>query len=120
VPFVALAERLSVDLSALKGYLKIEHDADDMLLIDLIQSAKEQAAAFLNNDFVTMDENGVSVEQPIPFVVTLAVYRYVGYVYETRNYGLARVNAGGVTSDYGTMPQEFYDMLAMYRRLGGT
>ena len=47
----AVQDRLTVDLSEVKNYLKIGHDADDALINDLIDAAKEDADAYLNNDF---------------------------------------------------------------------
>lgn len=122
---MALQDRLNIDLGELKGYLRIEHDADDQLLTNMSNAAKEQVALYLNNDFVTTDSEGNSVEQPIPFSVFLACYKLIALWYENRIAGAESSTAGGITmrytNQYSThdIPQQFFDLLVMYRRLAG-
>jgi uncharacterized phage protein (predicted DNA packaging) len=116
-----LMERVNIDLGLLKQYLKIEHDYDDEILSELIEAAKEQVGLYLNTDFVGVGEDGESVEIPIPFSVTLAIKRLVGFWYENREAGIVSKQAGGITVQVGDyIPQDILAMLVMYRRLAGT
>lgn len=116
-----IADRLKIDISKLKDYLKIEYSEDDSLLLDLVKVAKEQIDLFLNNDFVTVDEvSGNSVDLPIPFSLNLAVYQMVASWYETRSVGVTSKNVGGITYNLGTMPIETQWLLYSLRKLVGT
>lgn len=114
-----LTDRLEIDVTKTKEYLKIEYTEDDSLLSDLIKVAKEQVILFVNNDFTGLDENGELVDLPIPFSLNLAVYQMVGAWFETRSVGVTSKNVGGITYQLGQIPIETYSLLYPYRKLVG-
>lgn len=90
----AVTDRLTVTLDEAKGYLRVEHDAEDDLITTLISGAKAAADAFLNNPFTASD----GTPMPIPDDVKLWVLRRVSYAYENRVENLVIDNASGVGS----------------------
>lgn len=94
----AVTDRLTVTLDEAKGYLRVEHDAEDDLITTLISGAKAAADAFLNNPFTASD----GTPMPIPDDVKLWVLRRVSYAYENRveNLRIDQVDGIGM-SDYG-------------------
>lgn len=118
---MALADRLQIDLSKLKEYLRIDFEHSDRELLDLVRVAKEQIENFLNNDFTSVGENGESVDLPIPFSVNLAAYQIIGQWYETRSNGVTEKNVGGISYRFNTkdFPLETLALLAPYRKWVG-
>lgn len=114
-----LSDRLKIDLTRLKGYLKIEYSDDDALLTDLSKMAKDQIELYLNNDFTELGDGGELVEKPIPLSLNLAVYQMVGAWYETRSLGVQSKSVGGVTYQLGQAPIETIKILMPYRKLVG-
>lgn len=111
-----LADRIKIDIQALKDYLKIEYDQEDALLASLVTAAKEQSALYLNNDFT---DDGGTVLLPIPFSVNLAIYRMVGAWFDHRTAGIASKSVGGINYVIGEMPTEAIALLQPYRKLAG-
>jgi hypothetical protein len=113
-------DRIKVDLSDLKDYLKIEYNEDDALLTSLVKTAKELAILYLNDDFTTEDSTGNTVELPIPFTVNLACYRMVANWYEHRVGGIKLKTVGGIQYQMSEIPQDALSLLCMHRKNVGT
>ena len=112
MPFI---ERLMNDpieqltLEQIKGWLKIEHDLDNLLLIDLKEVAVHEAFNFMQNDFVTeVEETGELVNEPIPFNVKTACFMMIAYLYENRG----DIQVG--------LPLNSMRLLTPYKKLVGT
>jgi hypothetical protein len=111
MPFV---DRLLLDTSpdqitliAIKQWLKIEHDLDNDILINLREVAVNEAYNFMQYGFED-ETNGELVEKPIPFNIIMACLIFIAFLYEHRG-------------DEGiTMPVASMKMLYPYRRLVGT
>lgn len=80
----AVVDRLSLTLSEVKEYLKVDGNSEDVTLATLLAAAKDAADLYLNNDFV--DSTGDPLD--IPAVVKLWVLQYCGRFYEARSSGL--------------------------------
>ena len=77
---------LSVDqlnLEEVKDWVKVEHNLDDKILLNLRDVAVYEAYNYMQNDFEEEIE-GELVEKPIPFNVKLACLMFVAYLYENR------------------------------------
>jgi Phage gp6-like head-tail connector protein len=112
MPFI---ERLTVDgspeqitLDSMKRWLKIEHDLDNDILLNLRTVAVNEAYNFTQEPFEYEDDNGELVTKPIPFNIILACLMYSAYLYENRG-----------ESDI-SMPLNIFKMLYPYKRLVGT
>lgn len=94
----AVADRLVVTLEEAKLHLRVDHDDEDALIADLIESAKQSADRFLNNPF----EDSLGVPQDIPADVKIWVMRRVNFLYEQRVENVvADTVPGAGTIDYG-------------------
>jgi uncharacterized phage protein (predicted DNA packaging) len=97
---MALVDRLAnadspdyITLDRIKAWLRIEHNLDDDLLNNCRLVAVNEADNYTQNDFTHVDENGNTVDDPIPFNMTLGCMMYISYLYENR---------GNVTFEYGS------------------
>jgi uncharacterized phage protein (predicted DNA packaging) len=113
----AVVDRLSLDPEDVKTYLRVDHDADDDIIEMLVDSAKEHADEFLNNEFTHEDEDGEEVEDDIPAPIKMWVLKRVARNYERRSEGLS--SAGGRGSDSANWGDEEYTELMRYRLLPG-
>lgn len=116
---MALADRLQIDLSRLKEFLRIDFDDSDRELLDFIRAAKEQIELFLNHDFTEIGPEGELVEKPIPFSISLALYRMIGAWYDNRTAGITHKNIGGVSFNVSEIPYDARALLTSYRKLPG-
>jgi uncharacterized phage protein (predicted DNA packaging) len=112
--------QLVITLEEMKKYLRIDHNADDDLLTLLIETAKEQAEAFLNHDFTEIDSEGVVRQMTIPFSVKLACMRMVNSWYDYRDEVTETSNLGGASRNIGEVPWDAARMLWPLRKLVGT
>lgn len=87
MPFI---DRLINDLSEeqltldqIKMWLKVEHDLDNEILINLRDVSVYEAYNFMQNDFES-EIDGELVEKPIPFNVKLSCLMFIAYLYENR------------------------------------
>jgi uncharacterized phage protein (predicted DNA packaging) len=106
-------------LDEVKAYLRVSHTADDGFISDLMEIAKEQADAFMQNDFTAENDTGEWVDTPVPFSVKLACFKMVASWYETKSDDITSINAGGVTVQLGDMPWSSKRLLYPYKRLVG-
>lgn len=94
---MSLIDRLINDLSEdqltldqIKMWLKIEHDMDNEILINLRDVSVYEAYNFMQNDFEEEIE-GELVEKPIPFNIKLACLMFIAYLYENRGNELTQL-----------------------------
>lgn len=110
--------QLVIDLQELKNYLKIDHSADDDLLVLLIESAKEHAEAYLNHDFTEIDEKGMVRQMAIPSSIKLACFKMINSWYDYRDDVTETKNVGGVSANLGEVPYDAEALMWKYRKLG--
>uniref|UniRef100_A0A7C2W724 Phage gp6-like head-tail connector protein n=2 Tax=Thermorudis TaxID=1649508 RepID=A0A7C2W724_9BACT len=109
----AVKDRLTVTLEEAKAWLRIDDDADDTLIVSLIEAAKEAADAYLDNPFT--DASGSPV--PIPAAVKTWVLQRVARLYQRRIEGVTAEQVSGVGSvTYG---EDDFSLLWPYRRIPG-
>lgn len=99
VPRASTLKGLDLSLEAVKAWLKVEHNEDDLFLSMLIPAAKEQAGGYLNRDWVAGE---------YPSSVRVDVLNIIAYRYEHR---------GDETS--GTLPPIPLPGLNRFRLLPG-
>lgn len=112
----AVRDRLTVTVEDAKHFLRVDGSEDDQLIMELVDSAKASADAFLNNPFT--DSTGADL--PIPDDVRLWVLRRVAFAYENRVESLVIDNVAGVGSaEYGGRLQQAttldYSLIRPYR-----
>jgi uncharacterized phage protein (predicted DNA packaging) len=90
----AVYDRLIITLAEMKNYLRVSHDEDDDLIMDLVDAAKEDADNYLNNPF----EDSDGEELPIPLAVKRWVMARVARQYERRVEGLSSEGISGLNS----------------------
>lgn len=107
-------ERLTLDgspdiisLDSMKRWLKIEHDLDNDILINLRAVAVNEAYNYIQNPFEEDRGDGVSEEKPIPFNIVMACLMFTAYLYENR--GEQNI----------VMPLNCMRLLTPYKRLVG-
>lgn len=113
-------EQLVISLTETKKYLRIDHNADDELLTLLIETAKEQAQAYLNHDFTVINEEGIVTYLAVPSTVKLACLRMVNSWYDYRDEVTETSNLGDRSRNVGEVPWDAQEMLWPYRKLVGT
>ena len=105
----AVYDRLTINLTEMKNYLRVSHEEDDELIIDLINAAKEDADNYLNNPF----EDADGEELDIPSTIKRWVMGRVARQYERRIEGLSSEGISGLnTIAWG---KEEYSGIALYR-----
>ena len=109
----AVRDRLTVTLDEAKTWLRIDDDADDALLVALIDAAKEAADAYLNNPFTDAEGNPL----PIPAAVKVWVLERVARLYERRAEAIASESVSGA-GNVAWGPEE-YALLWPYRKVPG-
>ncbi len=109
-----------ISLQEVKAYLRIDHNADDALLTLLIETAKEQAQAYLNHDFTELDSEGVVTYLAIPSAVKLACLRMVNSWYDYRDDSTETSSLGNRSRNVGEVPWDAERMLWPYKKLVGT
>ena len=114
--WTAVRDRLTVTVEDAKHFLRVDGSEDDQLILELVDSAKASADAFLNNPFT--DSTGADL--PIPDDVRLWVLRRVAFAYENRVESLVIDNVAGVGSvEYGGRLQQAtnldYSIIRPYR-----
>ena len=114
----AVVDRLTVTLAETKLYLRVDHDDEDNLLTELVDSAKSSADQFLNNPFTDSAGN----PRPIPLDVKTWVLRRVAFLYEQRIETLkADAIPGAGTTDFGSRTADSgntsldYSLLRLHR-----
>lgn len=115
-----MALEIEITLAEMKSYLRVDHNADDDLITLLIETAKEQAEAYLNHDFTVTDAEGIVIQETIPSVVKLACMRMVNTWYDYRDEVTETSNLGGRSRNIGEVPWDTQIMLWPYRKLVGT
>lgn len=113
-------EQLVISLAEMKNYLRVDHNADDDLILLLIETAKEQAQAYLNTDFSYVDTEGVVRYLAIPSAIKLACMRMVNSWYDYRDDVTETSNLGGRSRNVGEVPWDAERMLWPYKKLVGT
>lgn len=94
-----VTDRLTLSLEEAKLHLRVDHDEEDLLIQDFIDSAKASADQFLNNPFLNEDGS----DRPIPADIKVWVMRRVTFLYEQRVENLrADTVPGAGTVDYGS------------------
>lgn len=94
----AVTDRLNVTLADAKLHLRVDHNDEDTLIQDFIDSAKASADRYLNNPFTDRDGSPL----PMPIVIKTWVLRRVTFLYEQRVENLrADTVPGAGTIDYG-------------------
>lgn len=113
----AVKDRLKVTVEEAKQWIRITHSYDDNLLKMLLESAKEDADAYLNNSFVEVEvlEDGteITTELPIPDTVKAWVLSRVAKRYYQRVEGLRSESSTGRGSSQ--WDKEDYDPIAHLR-----
>jgi len=105
----AVYDRLTINLTEMKNYLRVSHEEDDELIIDLINAAKEDADNYLNNPF----EDADGEELDIPSTIKRWVMGRVARQYERRIEGLSSEGISGLnTIAWG---KEEYSGIQQYR-----
>lgn len=112
----AVFDRLLIGLPETKNYLRVEHTEDDALISDLIDVAKEQIDAFLQNDFIDTEGNAIG----IPLSIKIAAFKMVASWYEARRDDVTNENAGGHSVAVGEIPYDSKKMLFKFKKLVGT
>lgn len=96
----AVQTRLSLTLDEVKEYLRVDTDAEDALIEDLLDAAKASADVFLNNPF--LDSAGANA--PIPGGVRVWVMKRAAAMFENRLEGAREDNVDGLGRvDYGRL-----------------
>lgn len=96
----AVQDRLVLDLTETKLYLRVDDNEEDDLILGLIDSAKAAADAFLNNPFTDVESSGGG--GGIPDDIKSWVLRRVAFLYEQRVENVRADQLAGVgTVDYG-------------------
>ncbi|MGN7485358.1 head-tail connector protein [Priestia megaterium] len=113
-------EHLVISVTEMKSYLRVDHTADDELLTLLIETAKEQAEAYLNHDFTETDTEGVVTYLTIPSTVKLACMRMVNSWYDYRDDVTETSTLGDRSRNVGEIPWDAEEMLWKYKKLVGT
>lgn len=95
----AVQERLTITVAEAKTYLRVDGSEEDVLIEELITSAKASADAFLNNPFTSRDGTLLAIPAP----VKTWCLRRVAFLYEHRVETLrADTVPGSGTTDYGS------------------
>jgi hypothetical protein len=99
----------SITLDQIKAWLKIEHDLDNDILLNLKEVAINEAFNFMQNDFeIEVEDTGELVNAPIPFNIKTACLMFIAYLYENRG------------NENITMPLNSMRLFAPYKKLVGT
>jgi hypothetical protein len=117
---MSLKDRLTIELEEVKNYLKLDpHDeSEDAFLTDLINVAKEQADAYLNNDFNAY-ENGELKLLELPFSIKIACLKMIGTWYEIRTDAITSHTVAGFSVSFGEIPLDAERLLHPYRKIVG-
>lgn len=106
---MSLADRITWDLEVVKNFLRVDHNADDLIITNLVLSAIGSAENYIQTDFTGVDASGNTVEKPVPSEVWTWVLARVARRYERRPEGLSTErSAGGASTIWG--PEEFEDL----------
>ncbi len=97
-----LRDNVSLTLTEIKNYLKIEYDDDDDLLETLLDGACEAAENYMNRDFE---------DEIIPAGVEKWILKRIARDYEARVEGITRQKLGDEELDFG----EDYSDLTQYK-----
>lgn len=114
--------QLVITLEEMKNYLRVDpsYTADDAVILALIETAKEQAEAYLNHDFTEVDQQGVVRYLAIPASVKTACMRMVNSWYEYRDDVTETSSLGDRSRNVGEVPWDAHIMLWPHKRLVGT
>lgn len=114
MPVTAVKDRLILLLPEVKSYLRITHNEDDDLLNVLIEAAKEELDAHLQNEFTEEDEQGNVLNLDIPFKVRTAALKIIATLYEARRNDVIQESAGGHAVTMGVIPLDAYKLIHSY------
>lgn len=102
---------LDLTVDEMKNYLRINNDEDELLLLDLIESAKEEIGVYINRDYKTLE----GIQLPIPTRLKTVAMQIVAIRYENRT----TIRHGNMSSSVAEMIKEELQSLSSYRRTPG-
>jgi hypothetical protein len=94
---LALKDRVQITNVQARQYLRVDDEAEDVLIEPMIDAALEEVEGVLNHDFTHQDELGATVEDPVPGKVTIAALRMLGSLYEWRDFETGAEKVGDET-----------------------
>lgn len=112
----AVQERLDLTVQEVRDWIADDGDAPETLLQALIDAAKEDADAYLNNPF--LDEEGEP--EPIPAAVKVGVLKLIDHRYQRRTAGATHQTVTGLgTVIWSDALKDVQNDWAPYRRNPG-